>query len=577
MILTSSCKRILKNLHTDRYDIINCFGNSKPHRKNIGNTTLPMFYFDDHLPHYYIGILINYVLSGKYREIYILLCKLLYGSRYFLHFCKLLSYLVYDTWVPENGEAEGLNLCASAIAHTIEHFASKFLNISKKNLHNCTRDDILTQGKKKKRSCSDMTSAQVDMYMNKNFDTNLTKIHNMISVHHPRHTCLLSKSRYTLQHKPLTILKRKLSSDENTIVTKRIKSGLQPESIYEKITPSINYVRQVSVIELCFMQAAKLSTSSLFSLLLSISDVPLDVDSNYVISGLIDMARSRLRVKFIEVNKEYCTCHSKCTGYKLSHVLREEFESKGLKRSTTIFCCQRCMLSPLVWNTKAKKPRMKICASNPSLETCSLDNSNFSYGVPLYTANYKGFGRFQYQHLFYMTNITNVIEELNDKCPTGPSSQLYGMCFGGQRICQARLKANICSSRKQQHNISCKDKVRYMCTSCTKKNFHRIDYFDSSQVLFGRSMFDRGTCIDKALDDLERNQCISHVINDICTGCKIKFLCAHTSLLISKSITNINILEDPLLFKRSIKRAKLTNYIRYHLITKDVQSYSNSS
>ena len=567
MIVSDSCRNILKMVNEEQILIHQSFGNAKPHLHQIPNVQL-LYYFNGNAIRNCIFKMMDHVLHKQCVKVCVEIVELLFGSRVFLHFCRLLAYLIHDTWIPENGEAEGLTICTSVIAHTIEYVVCKMLHIGKKILNKYINGTLIDQlkTKRKKKISATITSEHIDNYLKKTYKNNLIKIHNMISVNHPRHTCLLSKSRYTLQYKPLTNLKRKLCSDENSLVTKRIKRGLDPDSIYDSVYPSVNIVYQLSIIELCFMQAAKLSSSSLFSFLMSLQNIQLDVDVNYVVSGLIDMARNRLRVKFLEVNQEHCTCHTKCTGYNLSNVLREEIEFKGLKRHTTIFCCQRCMLTPLVWNTRAHKPRIKICASNPSIETCSLDNCSTFRDVALYTAEYGGFGRYKYQHLFYTTNILNIIEELSGKKSTGPASQLYGMCYGGSRICQARLKSNICSSRKTQNQyISCRNRERYMCTTCIKNGHYAEDYQKMRSCLFGKNAYDIGSCIDKSLNDLELGEDIKTVLNKICTGCKIKFLCSHTSLAISEGVISVNATSDPLLYKRAIKRAFLVYKVRYYI------------
>jgi hypothetical protein len=579
MILKKGFKSILEKLYRDRHIICHYMGNAKPHLCQIDDPLWPLC---DSLQKRYISILISYVTNNiniqiitkeKYIEFIESLCE----SNIFIYFCKLLSYVVHETWVPENGEGEGLMLLASVIADSVEYALSVLLNISKKQLQKQIEDGVRNIKRQKKNSqkkvIGKLTSTHINIYMRHHHYKSAVKIQNMLSISHPRHTCLLMKSRYTLQHKPLTTLKRKMSSHENTIITKRISHGLVPTSIYDIIRPSPNHIRQVVVIELCFMQAAKLSSSRLFSLLNTINNNTslvlghIDVDVNNVISGLTDMARNRLQVKFIEVNKEYCTCHTKCTGYNINEILQKEIIIKGLRRDTTISCCQRCMLSPLVRNTRARKPRMKICASNPTCETCSLDNSSTFRDVPLYTADYNGFGVYRYQHLFYMTNSKNIIEELSGKKTTGPSSKLYGMCYGGSRTCLFRLQLNICSSLRKHNKTSCRVKERYLCKLCIQENKYSADTDMSIPYLFGQSIYDSGTCINMSLEELERGAEISDTVMKICTGCKLKLLCVHTTMVMITGILAIDANINIKLYKKAIKRTQFVRLLILYLMS----------
>lgn len=576
MILTKAAKKILTELHQDQKQICKYMGHAKPHLCQINDSQWTLN-DNSSLVEKFLTILLGHVTNDIFNEdnckpLREYIIKILLNTKRFIHICRLLSYLAHETYIPQNGEADCLKLCAFIIANSIQFIASKVLNIGKKCLQKQINNGLLFERyivgwvKQTTKVCPMI----LDSYMKQHHERSLLKVHNMLSVYHPRHACLLAKSRYTLQHKPLTALKRKLSSDETLIITKRILHGSRPNSVKDVIQPSVNFVLNLAVIELCFTQATKLSSEDLFSLLTSLKDIPLDVDINYVVSGLTDMARSRLRVKFIEVNKEYCTCHTKCCGYDFSEVLRDEIENKALKRHTTIFCCQRCMLTPLVRNTRARKPRMKICSSNPSLETCSLDNCSTFRDIPLYTVEYKGFGLYKYQHLFYMTNVVNVIEELSGKNATGPSSQLYGMCYGGSRICFTRLKLDIQSSINKKNILtSCHDEERYMCNQCSNKDIYVKDSRKLSTYTYGNDIFDSNTCVNHSLNELENGANVKNVIKKICKGCKMKFLCSHTMLTITRIAVQLMSCDNIRLYKKAIYRIQLVKLVILYLISHD--------
>lgn len=573
MILTKASKHILSKLPDDRHLICKYFGYAKPHCCQIDDPQWRIYYKDPSVLKY-IAVLLSYttdtVIDNKlYDSLSQITVKILSETDRFIHFCRLLSYLVHETWIPETGEAEGLSLCAFVIASSIEYTISKILSISKKCLRQQINDGKLCRKQiSPKRPGIKINPQLLNNYMKRYHESSLLKIHNMLSESHPRHPCLLMKSRYTLQHKPLTGMKRKLSSNENLIASKRLSQGLNTNTIHNAVKPSPNFALNLAIVELCFMQAAKLSSYNLFSFLTSLGQVPLDVDVNYVLSGLIDMARNRLRVKFVEVNEEYCTCHTKCCGYDFSRNLRHELEEKALKRHATIFCCQRCMLTPLVRHTKARKPRMKICSSNPALETCSLDNCSTFRDISLYNADYKGFGVFKYQHLFYMTNIVNVIEELSGKKATGPSSQLYGMCYGGSRICFSQVRGDLKSSLDVNRQItSCYDKERYMCTNCLNKNVYTAHSGIIISCLYGKNILDVGTCIELSINELERGLCMQSVMNKICTGCKLKFLCHHAMPIAINGLLSFSCEENQTLYKKAIYRVQLVKSLILYLLS----------
>lgn len=573
MPTTVLSEKFLKHIHKNHYKICKYFGNAKPHLCQIQDSFWPTFSDDELIKGYLSNLIFSIFKDTITEDIDITengpIIKMLSSCKIFMHTWRLLSYFLCETWLPDDGETEGLSLLSYILSDCTEFAVHGCTKARQKQTRNSqTTTHAMSRRKHYKKMKPAMRSSSLSTYITKKHYKSLIKIQNILSVSNSHHTCLLAKSRYTLQHKPLTSLKRKLSSGENIIITKRISYGLNPNSIYSVIKPSVNYVKQASTIELCFIQAAKLSASSLFSLLMSLKEIPADVDVNYVVSGLVEMARSRLRTKFIEVNKEYCTCHTKCTGYNVNGILNVELVHKGLKRSTTISCCQRCMLSPLVQNTRARRPRMKICVSNPGLETCSLDNCSMFRDVLLYTCEYRGYGKYKYQHLFYMTNTVNIIEELSERKTTGPSSVLYGMCFGGSRTCLFRLQLNICSSLKMEKGSSCTQKERYMCKSCLQAKMYLSEPAKLINPLFGTSKYDKNTCVNLALCDLEKGGCLDLIIKNICLGCKLKFLCCHTMVNVARGINNIKPSNfNKKLYKKAINRALLVVQIKHYLMT----------
>ena len=574
MTKNKSSENIMRHLYKDQNIICNSFGNSKPRLRDISGKKLKTHTKKKENTRYVFKLL-NYtvrtsILKKCQLENIKHIVKLLCRSRRFMNICQLLSYIIDLTLVPRDGCADGLKLCAFILSDCIEYTFCKVMNISKKYLYkisNKCKGKLIS--KKNPSKIAEFLTSNIDLYIEKNHEKNIVKIKHMISPDHPRSSLLSTKSRLTLLHKPLTQFKHKINFNENILITKCIKLGENAESINDIIQCPVNYVHQAAIITLCFERASKLSTANLYSFLMSLSprNIPLDVDICFVIGGLIDMARNRVRVKFLEVNDQFCTCHTKCTGYNLRGSLKKELEDEGLKRNTTISCCQRCLLSPLVWNTRAKKPRIKICAMNPTVETCSLDNSNNFIDVPLYTAEYGGFGLYKYQHLFYSTNDISIIEKLCNKKCTGPAAQLYGMCFGGSRTCLFMPKSDIYSSRKEI-NLHI-DKKKFMCYSCAKK----IADIDTSRILFGQNCYDYNTCINLSIQELEYNNnlqdnnIIQKVVSKICTGCKLKFLCEHTSLSVTENFKNITRFYSKKLLKKVIKRAQTVNSIILYLLT----------
>lgn len=500
------------------------------------------------------------LLSCTIKQKSTIISNILAQSHIFMHFCKLLSHLTHTTWIPENRPAEGLQLCLSIILDAIYYTTSMISNTSKRKLQKCINSGIFPNIKTHKQK--DKNSNLLNQYLRKTHMKNLKKIHKMLCSFNPRYNCLLMRSRYTVQHKPLTRLKRKIGSLENSIVTNRVARGLDPSSIYDVIKPSINIVRQAAITSLILGKAAHVSTTDLFSLLDSLDDIPQDTDCIYVVSNLVDMARNRLRTKLLQVNENFCTCHTKCTGYDFNSFWTNEISCEGVKRDTTILCCERCQLTSTVRNTRARQPRRTICVTNPGLPVCSLDGCREFYKTNLYTCEYFGFGVFRYQHLFYSTNTTNDIEQLSDKTPTGPSSNIYGMCFGGKRVCMKKFWTNCLSSLHCNTQTKIKTKDTFLCPDCAgiKKTMMKIhsNYYSTNKW----NMLDANTCVEFSQRELQKTKDVSSVIKKICLGCKLKFLCSHLTKL------HENPLEATLLSEKLtiIKKAILLNRIRYYLI-----------
>lgn len=567
MALSVPVKLILRKLSENKNLMRNYLGDAKPHLVQLDDETWPLCYKFSFREEYFSFLFSN--ILGNVEMNTDIFVNILSNSRTFIHFCRLLSYLVHETWIPENGQSEGLKLCTIIIVDVIEFVVRTKLGISKKTLQKYIANTLPPKQMMSLKNAKheEINSHLLDMYLNVCQKENLTKIHNMLSPFHKRHTCPLMKTRYTVLHKPLTYLKHKLGEIENEIVTKRVARGSHPESIHDEVKPPLNFVYGASVLELGIIAGGKISTNDIFSTVRKIKEIPRDVDSVALVSSLTDMARNRLHVKFLEVNEQYCTCHTKCLGYDLNSVLKEEVSNKGLTRNTTITICQKCRLTPVVRNTRARKPRMSLSESNPKHQTCSLDHSCALEDINLYTCEYKGFGVFRFQHLFYTTNATNAMDEVSEKDPSGPSGNLYGMCFGGSRTCLNRFWCNMPSSR-YTYKAMYGNKERYMCRKCIDKGIFSNTFSQCVSFLYGKNVFDKTTCIDLCLDELEKTKSFSHTINKICNGCKLKFLCSHTPSLSLQAIITLSNWNDNLrMVKRTIYRTHLVNEIRRYLLS----------
>ena len=295
-------------------------------------------------------------------------------SIFFLHFLRVMMYLLSDTWIPDNGKSESVMICSSVILDSIV-FA----------IHNPIKS--------------------INAYIKNNFHEHILKLQKMLNSSHARNNCLLLKSRHTVQQKPLTAIKRKLGQNENLIVTKRLALSNNIKASMRNVHVSPNIILNAAIMQLCLTQAYFLSSSKLFNFVNSIKRFPMNVDEHCTLAAIVDISFNRSRTKFLEVNSEYCTCHTKCLGYNIPCDIMKDILQVALDRNTTLLCCQRCMLSPLVRNTRAKKPRLSISAFNPGLHTCSLDGCSIFRSVPLYSAKYEGFGKYKYQHIFFLNQL----------------------------------------------------------------------------------------------------------------------------------------------------------------------------
>ena len=450
-------ENILKHLQKDQPLICHLFGTSRPILDDIKGKKFIIYAKNRDIVLYILELMKytihNNILTKFPRKKKTTCLKMLARSRWFIHVCRLLSYIINITFVPEDGCADRLKTCAKILTDCIHYSFCKVMNISKKCLHKMIiYSNTKPSFKKNFYKPVYKLSHTLDHYILKNHNKLLQKINNLICINHSRHVCLYAKSRLTLLHKPLTQFKYKINKLTNKLVTTRMKSGENEKSIHDNISCPVNFVHQAAIITSCFEKIEQLSNADLQSFLSSKLSVelPLDVDLYYVLGGLIDAARNRLKTKVLEVNSNRCTCHAKCTGYDLKGAIKQELECDGLKRDTMISYCSRCMLSPVVWNTKFRRSHLKICANNPSLQICSQDNNVMFTDASLYSAEYEGFGRYRYQHLFYSTNDISIIEELCGKKCTGPATELYGLCYGGDRLCLQMPRSEIASSRKEK-------------------------------------------------------------------------------------------------------------------------------
>ena len=556
MIKAKTIKYFLHNVCIRNKNVLwKYLGNAKPFIEHINDPMWPLCH-QAHFMNTFFSLLLSCTINHKSKTI----SNALAHSKTFMHFCKLLAHLTHETWIPENRQAEGLQLCALIIIDGISYTISTLLKISKRKVQKHINQGDLLQIKIKKNSPEKEMSSLLNEYLKKAHLKKLKKIHKMLCSSNPRHNCLLMRSRYTVQHKPLTQLKRKIGSLENKIVTNRIARGLDPKSICDVIRPSINIVRQSAITSLILGKATLISTTDLFSLLNSLNEIPEDTDCIYLVSNLVDMARNRLRVKLLQVNENVCTCHTKCTGYDFNSFWQREISYKGLKRDTTIFCCERCRLTSTVRNTRARQPRITVSAANPALSVCSLDGCREFHNTNLYTCDYFGYGVFKYQHLFYSTNTTNEMEQLCGKTPTGPSSNIYGMCFGGRRLCMKKFWTNCPSSLHIDSQIAIGNRDKFLCSDCTKTK--RMMNNIPSKLYSKWNIVDENTCVEYSQRELQRTKNLSGVIKKICLGCKLKFLCSHiTKLHCNKPLEEYSFSEKLVIIKKAIT----INKIRQHL------------
>lgn len=498
----------------------------------------------------------------------------------FIHLMRLTCHFIRTTWteIPYH-KKESTNVmiqCAHALVYSIECHAIE-LRVHLKRLLpitsmcrkaiRCHRREANTPIMMRSLPSGIGTVGQLHSRVKRQSAELIKRLSRIACGTHARHNSLPSAHRHTFLHKYFTRIKQtafKLSSD---LVTERWKRAALDPAMYvtQPIKPADNYAKRLAILELVMHGITVLKIPQLLTVIDMVMNAPakytemLAYDIEYInlLTLLYTTGRARFRTKFLRLNENGCTCHTKCTGpLGNNRDLEKRIYDQSLSLHAQCLICGICRLSPFIENTTREKPRICLSSKNPAIDTCSLDGSSSFKVVPLYELNTRwGNGRpmLQYQHLAYTTNSVNVADELLHRSYSGRKSRIYGICFGGFRTCKQRYTVDSPTARNRVKQINSYKDVGYWfrCPSCTSSNR------------------DCGPPSSLALSDVEENTCIARVFTTLgtltagqmCRGCKAAVFCHHLDSYLRKCITDKNFNTSAI-----YRRMRLLNRIRRELL-----------
>ena len=477
----------------------------------------------------------------------------------FIHLMRLTGHFIRTTWIKiPYGANESTNVmiqCAQAIVYSIERHAIE-LRVHLKRLLPIT--SMCREARHHRQRGGNLpvmmrplpsgigTVGQLHSQVSRRSAELIKRLSRIACGTHARHDSLPSAYRHTFLHKYYTRVKQtafKLSSD---LVTERWKrAACDPTSyVSQPIKPADNYAKRLAILELVMHGITMLKIPQLLTVIDMVMNAPtkytemLAYDTEYInlLTLLYTTGRARFRTKFLRLNENGCTCHTKCTGpLGNNRDLEKRIYGQSLSLHAQCLICGICRLSPFIENTTREKPRMCLSSKNPAIDTCSLDGSSSFKVVPLYELSTQwsdGKPLLQYQHLAYTTNSVNMADELLHRPYSGRRSRIYGICFGGYRTCKQRYTVDSTTARNRVKQITSYKDVGYWfrCPSCMSSN---RDYGPHSSL---------------ALSDVEPNTCIARVFTisvpltagQMCRGCKAAVFCHHLDSYLCKCITDKN-------------------------------------
>lgn len=342
------------------------------------------------------------------------------------------------------------------------------------------------------------------------------------------------KAKIAYMKKLLANKKRTIRSKINLMVTEKRVNSNTDDDVFVTFKTPIYFAHNIAESALCLQKSINsriLPTWRLFDLVAhnngTIFDSLLEnatIDLLHTLSNIIDFINSKMYIKLIVVNPPTCTCHVKCKGYKTRNIV-DIFDNTVLQSISEITRCKLCRFSPNVYNTSAKKSRRNLCHQNIANPVCSLHNTPTMEKVGIYEANIDKTGAYYHKHVFYVTNSINIVATLMGKKKAGPKFRMYGLCYGGSRLCYNKVVVYVADS-KNKCSISSSTSLydKFICTECIT---HRVKCND---FLIGTGFEDKDSCVGDILKRITGPPTRAQVetfIGNMCDGCKMKILCPH--------------------------------------------------
>ena len=358
------------------------------------------------------------------------------------------------------------------------------------------------------------------------------------------------KNRQTLLHRFCTRhIKRVLNHAINNLITIRYQDAINKDQLFRCVNPDVNFAHRVACIELILTKVTEISLDDLLIILdqlLHHLQVPTggfgtltrgkhtDADLLHLISSLLDIAKSWIQTKVIEVNEPHCTCHVKCTPLIGDNPKVENYFYQScapLHCATTI--CGGCRLSLTVANTTAKKPRRVITSHNPKLTTCTDGISALKH-LPLYAFRVLSPQTFLYSHRFYTTNSTGLLQAPSTKTPPTPTSRIFGMCYYGDRTCLRRLTCRIPGTGGARSDEREASRSLFRCLQCEAGKKITIGDRQNRSWLGSK---DSKSCIPIIFYKLKHEVSVERLTADVvdryckkmCSGCRVALTCRHVN------------------------------------------------
>lgn len=290
-----------------------------------------------------------------------------------------------------------------------------------------------------------------------------------------------------------------------------------------------------------------------------------DLDVLHLQRMIIDHMRSRINVKYVEVNIAQCTCLAKCMGLigKMGSV-KDEIEKDILCTSNMEIVCAFCRSAPAVESTKStKKARREIPVRNTAYDRCAGCGTAMYKFARLYICDIRkgqhDRTEIRFSARFFTTSSRRFTNEIDGKKDKTPAAKFHGMCVGGDRRCNQLVQVEEASMPKiKPPNLLSNTRLWTRCLRCCNRD--HVTSMLSSLRIVNTEAIEKNSCLARFIND--KNDKIT--IEEFCTGCLIASTCFHLDRYISDQLCMPNMTEG--FYKNVLRILNKLLHVRLYVI-----------